>query len=116
MTTTEATDTATLRRAAALMRARAEAATPGPWTAGFNGESVQNLVNMRDHPATFAVVHSDEGPSPLSANTAHIASWHPGVALAVADLLDDEARIADKVGVFLAHVALAIARTYLSDE
>jgi len=73
----------TLRAAAALMRSRAEAATPGPWEC------------YGDH----LVWPSDKGPAandPILAmvgeahddSTHHIASWHPAVALAVADWLN----------------------------
>jgi len=68
-----------LRRAAALMRERAEAATPGPWLAGLG--------------AYVEIPEGDEEPSIADTwghrgNAEHIASWHPAIALAVADWLD----------------------------
>ena len=88
----------TLRRAAALMRERAEAATPGPWVR--SGSSIET-----DHECspghdcwpvgdTYSGMKPDGSTYPRDLNRAdaeHIASWHPAVALAVADLLDGEA-------------------------
>lgn len=67
-----------LRRASALMRERAEAATDGPWHPYFSEvrESTGFVVGVVGQ--TYA-------------NAPHIASWHPAVALAVADWLDDVA-------------------------
>jgi hypothetical protein len=76
----------TLRRAAALMRERADAnlITPSPW--GFAGVSGQG----------FAVHHGEHDTVALYANRPdadHIASWHPAVALAVADWLECVAEV-----------------------
>lgn len=65
---------AVLREAAALMRERAEAATPGPWT-------------YEDAPNGFPPMVD----KPHLSDAEHIASWHPAVALAVADWLDAQA-------------------------
>ena len=78
-----------LRRAAALMRERAEGATPGPWE--------------RDGGWAFAAPapESWEGPYLIGEtygtrnDAEHITSWHPAVALAVADLLDAHAETYD---------------------
>jgi hypothetical protein len=83
-----------IREAAALMRSRAEAATPGPWTTEcigsegwhvFGPSGLDERVPMR-RPRTAAVTwgtfESDK------ADAAHIASWSPTVALAVAGWLD----------------------------
>ena len=113
----------TLRRAAALMRERAWTATPGPWStyrtlthrciksnAGGLGARVNTLVGMSAESKSF--------------NAEHLASWHPAVALAVADWIDSHARdllLAD------GHLpscdspgdveqALAVARAYLGDS
>lgn len=86
-----------LRRAAALMRSRAEAAAPaGVWDGCC--------------------------ASPLHAD--HVASWHPAVALEVADLLDAIERAARLAGVVADHPealsirsrALAVARAYLGES
>ena len=108
-----------LRRAAALMRERAEGATPGPWhdvKMGSEGSVVLNDgVNILTgrKPATCREF----------ADAEHIASWHPVVALAVADWLDALARAVERSGV--AHypepasihdAALAVARAYLGES
>ena len=74
----------TLRRAAALMRERAEAATPGPWVVG----PYHQLTSVLSHDGglTIASVGAVRLPF-VEADAAHIASWHPAVALAVADWL-----------------------------
>lgn len=76
----------TLRRAASLMRDRAEGAAQGVW----------DEVAVRDVDGrTFNAVEADgrlvcEIPrTPQgSADSWHVASWHPSVALAVADWLE----------------------------
>lgn len=106
-----------LRRAAALMRERAEAATPGPW---------ERVTHPRFGPQ--GAVRTPNGDLNISAYTEpyrssedalHIASWHPTVALAVADWLDHEA------GYVEAHQAspdgttkhaLDVARAYLGEQ
>lgn len=81
-----------LREAAALMRSRAEAATSGAqWTGSHywiedydpsdpSGQtSMQRLIGGMDAP-----------------DSDHYSSWHPAVALAVADWLDRTADILDR--------------------
>ncbi len=111
----------TLREAARLMRERAQAATPGPWVA-------------RHHPGLL--VGYAQGPSPRDENgfsqehmgrvlpgyggtvypwdAAHIASWHPAVALAVADWLEVTARDVGTSSLSF-HSAIAVARAYLGE-
>lgn len=88
-----------LRRAATLMRERAVDATPGPWKAwqqhgrdytdeGWSQVGVKSQT--RDVALTYPTgfdhdCHEDDA--------AHIASWHPAVALAVADWLDAVAEV-----------------------
>ena len=62
-----------LRRAAGLMRERAEAASEG-----INWWGVEPMTRALD--ATFS-------PPSAEQDAEHIASWHPAVALAVADWL-----------------------------
>lgn len=105
---------AELRETARLMRERAEAATPGPWSNEFG-----------DH----LVWPSEKGPAasdPIAAigpaheeSAEHIASWHPDVALAVAYLLDAAAEgaccdecMADPSADPLRTAALDVARAY----
>ena len=107
------TEAETLRRAAALMRERAEAATPGPWS---------NRRGPGEH-----IVRHDSGAPLANTNTRadrrHIASWHPVVALAVADWMEALVRAVERSGV--AHypepasihdAALAVARAYLGES
>lgn len=69
-----------LRAAAALMRERAEAATGGPWVK--RRDSTGEHVYTAGERHFVADVYTRE-------DMRHIASWHPAVALAVADWLDD---------------------------
>ena len=110
----------TLRWAAALMRARSEAATSGPWTA--RKSTVPGICNVR--------LNGDAmWPSAWPDDAEHIASWHPAVALAVADWLDataagwpwdDEVTDYDGNPLTLAESvdshALAVARAYLGQQ
>lgn len=111
----------TLRKAAALMRERAQAASrPLPcWQAliGDSWDGSNAVTEGLGHPIAFL----GEGPKAES-DCRHIASWHPTVALAVADWLDYMA-----VGwrePFLAagahwgdqDCALAVARAYLGES
>lgn len=70
-----------LRRAATLMRERAEAATSEPWTPQFG------VVVSNPGPNAKYVADCYDEPGGSVADAAHIASWHPAVALMVADLL-----------------------------
>lgn len=85
-----------LRTAAALMRQRAEAATSSPWAHWHmldddgclevfvpNGTmSTETVLEFKDH------MDCEECVRPTAEDAEHIASWHPAVALAVADWLD----------------------------
>lgn len=82
-----------LRAAARLMRERAEAAPAGPWyvyettthrCVGTNGV----VRDRRNYKRKRQVGYATEA-TPEFAN--HAASWHPAVALAVADWLEAEA-------------------------
>lgn len=106
----------TLRKAAALMRERAEAADTGhPWSA------FRYIVAGGPPESTMGDVAST-WPDTSGATAAHIASWHPTVALAVADWLDAEA-----LRTYSDHerceasdcpkrAALEVARTYLGGD
>lgn len=119
-----------LRRAASLIRERAGAATPGPWVR--SGSSIETdhgcSPNHDCWPVgdTYSGMKPDGSTYPRDLNRAdaeHIASWHPAVALAVADWLDAEAEShrADLVGPFPSECcrmgqALAVARAYLGES
>jgi hypothetical protein len=109
-----------LRRAARLMRERAEAATPGPWRDFTYGDPMMHYVDAG--PNTNLVA---SGAFWENADAAHIASWHPAVALAVADWLDLVARAVDAAGGMKAatlatqanaYAALDVARKYLGAD
>jgi hypothetical protein len=106
----EGTAVETLREAARLMRERAQAAQAiadviGDW---WSDEGLRDA---------FAAVTGDVDVPMTGAaeDAAHIASWHPAVALAVADWLD---LVADgltelDVRTLPGDRALAVARAYL---
>lgn len=108
-----------LRRAASLMRERAEDATAGPWVSdepaqtwrAWDGNVKTAHADFRDCDDRIAQVWANE-------DSQHIASWHPAVALAVADLLAILAR--RSISTDLEHAerdaALAIARAYLGES
>lgn len=96
----------TLRRAAALMRERARDAIDSPWDAvqGSRGTWWVERPNTADIAEQVC-----DGPT-----AAHIASWHPAVALAVADWLDHEALRLTRGWGALPH-ALNVAHAYLRE-
>src|SRR5450755_3104959 len=105
------TSAETRRRAAHLMRERAMEATPGPWEHD-DAEVIADQESVVD------------GLNP--ANAVHIAGMHPGVALALADWLDAEARDDDaraflgealgyEVRAGRADEGLKVARAYLGE-
>lgn len=122
-----------LREAAALMRARAEAATPGPWLAIVGSgpkrrvqqTALVGVADLRGHGekgclAVFAGLNKRRAD-----DAEHMAAWHPPVALAVADYLDHaaaraESKIAHGGGAEAVwsheHDALTVARAYLGED
>jgi hypothetical protein len=122
-----------LREAAALMRERAEGATLGPWHPATTGVECGDHWSVIEYPAMNPVarVPSDDGGNDdqREPDARHIASWHPAVALAVADWLDREAEIWERVevigvqyrpkvevtiGLSTHDQATAVARAYLN--
>ena len=98
-----------LRRAASLVRERARKAQQSgdgePW---YPADEMHSLIG---------------GGSRNTADAEHIASWHPAVALAVADWLDAEASNRDAgiggrgwFSVGGQTDALAVARAYLGES
>ena len=111
-----------LRQAAAKMRATAQDAIPGPWTSLENGDRLIHEHNDGSDDFTYVV---DE-PMSNGANAKHIAAWHPGVALAVADWLDATAvkskELNDLLGIIsepsgdpIWNAAVRVARAYLGE-
>jgi hypothetical protein len=97
----------TMRRAAKLMRGRAELVPPPPWFSAVHDVTTHDGLN---------VIAS----SGLTVRAEYVASWHPGVALAVADWLDNEAVNAPGPGeVYLRGgriaYALTVACAYLGE-
>lgn len=89
-----------LREAATLMRQRASGQiAPAPWSA--TGRFV--------HHAGGNPVAEAMGPR----NAEHIASWHPVVTLADADLMWRLAQCWDALPEYIQHAAAAKARAYL---
>src|ERR1700761_1298240 len=70
-----------LRKAAQVLRERAEKATPGPWT---EGKIIYGQVIAPDPDDDRGLLVSD---SPESRDAQWIATIHPGVGLALADWL-----------------------------
>lgn len=108
-----------LRKAAALMRERAEAATPGPWQVnvdnhrGFNVPEVSVWAPASGEYVTEDVVTGPDSHFP--ANADHVASWGPVVALEIAAFLNFAAAYGDQPSPQSPTVqfALSIARAYL---
>ena len=124
MSTTE-NPAGTLRRAATLMRERAETATPGPWwpVAGiWQTETFAAVLGPKGIPedAGTWLMATGRGAASQEADADHAASWHPLVALAVADWLEREASLIDSQ-VFpqsdpaMERYPLAVACAYLGE-
>lgn len=79
-----------LRRAAALMRERAQGATPGRWAAAEPTQREGHRVGTADE-GDWVAWTGEFGEEFSGADAGHIASWHPPAAQAVADWLDAEA-------------------------
>jgi len=83
-----------IHRSAALVRARAHAASGGPWRTGTQlGRTLYaNAVPGMGKSGRYF------GSMDLAQDSAHVAAWHPEVALMAADLLDAQARcLADEI-------------------
>lgn len=99
---------AELRRAASQMRTAAREAEKqyaSPWH-----DEADEVLDRRG--TTVADVAE---MSEINYLTEHIASWHPAVALAVADLLDEEAYGEENGHWDASHLAIAVARAYLGE-
>lgn len=103
-----------LREAAALMRERAQAALRADvWTRDGLADAFGTYVDAVDETAI-----TDEE---LDADAEHLGAWHPAVALAVADWLEEEVdRFGDRVDEAMFDIicerALAVARAYLGRD
>lgn len=108
-----------IRRAAALMRERAQAVQhfTSPWrTAGPDEDDQWRVMYATDHPAAGLIATTADYGTYCVPD--HIASWHPLVALAVARWLESlkgiEWKETGPAAEELTH-ALAIARAYLGE-
>ena len=113
-----------LRRAAKEMRERAEAATASPWRpenhdfaedgCGILGGGTP--WSSAEYGIAFTTGFTNR--KHCHADAEHIASWHPAVALAVADWLDYTAALIGVAGgrssPYHEH-AIAVARAYLGE-
>jgi hypothetical protein len=105
--------TETLRKAAALMRERANAARD------VTGASDWHIATAyEDGWSCYAVRSSGGRVSSLSAEeeATHIASWHPAVALAVADWLGSLSYADERANAADYQDALTVARAYLGGD
>lgn len=120
-----------LREAAALMRERAEAENSRGWYKvdfnegdgypfrplwGVSNDVYFNPPGDEDEPWLAVEIHTGE-----EATATHIASWHPDVALAVADWLDAVASGDTGNDLDWSHprdvfAAAVVARTYLGRD
>lgn len=110
-----------LREAARRMRDCAEPATQGPWRALLVGEraDVRGLPENTtyDHRGDSVATAADsEFGACKPQDAAHIASWHPAVALAVADWLDEAADLWAETYTDYQTRALAVASAYLGTD
>lgn len=120
----------TLRRAADIMRDRALGAERGPWYWEALGEKrYPQRVSSEGRCVIVAECFISPEHRPFEAE--HIAAWHPGVALALADWLDlicefvanmpdlDRDHIdyepCDDYACQIKYAALAVARIYLGE-
>ena len=127
MSTTEeaVTPAALLRKAAANMRERAQAATPGPWwpVAGiWQAETFAAVIGPKGVPedAETWLMATGRGAVCQEADADHAASWHPLVAAAVAEWLEASAEHAERAESEGASIhpdsyALKVARAYLGE-
>ena len=112
----------TLRRAADRMRERAEAARAGRWTTAHSAlqPDLRLVVAGWESEPRRVAACAGSLPEGNGANAAHIASWHPAVALTVADWLDYIAETCEDPYYRenlddLVRPALAVARAYLGE-
>lgn len=120
-----------LRRAAALMRERAEAARDVD-ECGTRWEAVP-ATDPDNNGWQVAYRPEIDGSDDLMAKTPydydgalarHLAGWHPAVALAVADSLDDAANVLDEAKgtpleiamTAISNAQVAVARAYLGED
>lgn len=101
-----------LREAARLMRERAEDATPGEWVQ--NGFEYDDIDDSFTYDIGMSGTASTLGYAYTKGDAEHIASWHPTVALVVADWLEHAANAYHSEFASLSFAGeLQVARAYL---
>jgi hypothetical protein len=106
----------TLRAAAALIRERANAATPGPWVTTGKADRYGGLVSLSapaDEEEIDGYGGTLIGETLRRGNRAHIASWPPAVAFAVADLIDTILKVGPVDGGAEWDATVTLAKAYL---
>lgn len=96
-----------LRRAAALMRERAEVAL------AMREQAASNFPNID---MSWPTAENLEDNDWDAEDADHIASWHPTVALAVADWLDGCASVLEVHHGAVKAPAIRVARAYLGES
>jgi hypothetical protein len=109
-----------LRQASGEMRRLAEAATPGPWRHTERGIEAGDYDDVIVGGPVSCMSYCYGGSSTLDGDRIdldgdHIRSWHPAVALAVADWLDRFADLYSSGGTLQDErdLADAVARAFL---
>ena len=116
-----------LRRAASLMRENANTAYPGPWISDESDQCWRLHSAPDPHFPTMQILKAPKAHRcpqyeeywPDAGNGRHIITWHPGVALQVANLLDAIRQSplpspGSNVSGIVWHMALELARTYMN--
>ena len=91
----------TIRRATTLMRRRGELVPPSPWFSAVH--------DVTTHDGLDVIASSG-----LTVRAQYVASWHPAVALAVAEWLEASAQAWDEGMEW--DEALAVAGAYLNED
>ena len=98
------------------MRRRAEAATPGPWER--DGHAIHADREEWDRGGgkqAIARMFMPHRAPRMDANAEHIASWHPAVALAVADWLEQVAEDGPFLTAQVKDKAATVASAYMGE-
>lgn len=108
-----------LRKAVMILRERAEAATPGPWEVNEGGMGVlagREEWDLGGGQQRILTANMPYRAERMRANVAHVATMHPGVGLALADWLEDEANAAGYHENRVVPAALPLARLIVGEQ
>ena len=115
-TTERPIDAAEMHHTATLMREQVADATPGPWNVDASRHGVYSMAQLGVAGIHGHVAEVDDHDADCGCtDAAHIASWHPLVALAVADWLDVTARDVGTSSLAY-HAAAVVVRAYLGES